>query len=153
MVALDIVEELVHSIGKLKKSARGSAEWHAYQSILNAIVPDEYSLENASALANNIGITYRKVVSVSQRKTRINIDGDWSNTVSKRRDAFEIKYAHFVSVIMAYYENETQQDPSRVVSNHINGNHHIFDHKRHLCPQQVNSTRTSFNRTAGPAEE
>ena len=113
LVAQDIMKELVHSIGKLKKSARGSAEWHAYQSILNAIVPDKYSLENASALAKGTGVTYRKVASVSQRNTRINIDGDGSNTVSKRRDSFEIKYAHFVPVITAYCENETQQDPSR----------------------------------------
>ena len=60
-IAQDIVKELITSIAALKKSgrARGSVNWHAYQTLLNAIVPADY--KHPKLLSEKLAISYDKV--------------------------------------------------------------------------------------------
>jgi hypothetical protein len=152
LVLDDILNELLESIAKLKNSSRGSTEWHMYQSLLNAIVPEEY--DHPQLLADAIGVTYRKVKQVSERKSWINETSDWGigHVVQTRSDAFRIKHKELIPLIEGFFASQTQQDPARECWDHKKNNHHIENHRRR-CGYRHKTKRLRTNLFDGACEE
>ena len=123
--------ELVKSIESLRKGRKNSVKWHAYQSVLNAIIPAD--CKHPKLLSERLVVSYDKVKLVSKKKSLIDEADDWSigHDVKQRSDAFAVQYAAYLPVIGEWWESNTQQSPEQMKSLHKKGNHRI-DKKNHV---------------------
>ena len=94
-LAQEIVTELVKSIESLRKGRKNSVKWHAYQSVLNAIIPAD--CKHPKLLSERLVVSYDKVKLVSKKKSLIDEADDWSigHDVKQRSDAFAVQYAAY----------------------------------------------------------
>jgi hypothetical protein len=119
----EIVDELVQSLSNLKKGATHSTEWHTYQSVLNAIVPEKYT--NPQLMANRLGVTYRKIKQVAVRKSLIDASSDWGigHKAKVRKDAWLQQHKDDIPTIQEWWANNSQPDPSQTKIKHCKEKH------------------------------
>jgi hypothetical protein len=73
----DILHELIQSLATLSRSGNGSVKWHAYHTVLNAIVPPNCAHPAIIARVLEGSAGYRTVVKVSNRKQGIVDEDNW----------------------------------------------------------------------------
>ena len=121
-----VFRQLLESLDVLSQGRRNTPQWHAYQTLLNAIVPADYAHPKllATALCH---VSYRKIKQVASRTKELHRSGDWGigHGVKERKDRWDQKYAHYLPDVIGFFESSraVQVSPSALKPDHAKGNH------------------------------